>query len=109
MMKNDPMYGSQFLANLGLLGVSHVYHHLYEYGTVSIFGAMSAPRRSSLVRDGGAVIEEALEVRFTFDERIDDAFSCARSLALVQRILEMPARHLGAPLGEPTFTAAATT
>jgi len=109
MMKNDPMFGSLFLANLGSLGVSDVYHHLYEYGTVSIFGAMSAPRRSSFVRDGRAVIEDALEVRWTFDERIDDAFSCARSLALVQRILEMPAHHLGAPTGEPTFTAAATT
>jgi len=106
MMRNDPMYGSLFLANLGSLGVSDVYHHLYEYGTVSIFGAMSSPRRHSLVVGGRAVVEDALDVRWTFDERIDDAFSCARSLALVKEILETPVRHLGPPEGEPTWRAA---
>ena len=106
MMRNDPMYGSLFLANLGSLGVSDVYHHLYEYGTVSIFGAMSSPRRHNLVVGGRAVVEDALDVRWTFDERIDDAFSCARSLALVKEILETPVRHLGPPEGEPTWRAA---
>jgi hypothetical protein len=103
MMKNDPMYASLFLANLGSMGVSDVFHHLYEYGTVSIFGAMSAPRLASVVVDGHAVVEDTLAVRWTFDERIDDAFSCAHSLTLVQEILEEPARHLGPPEGEPSW------
>ncbi len=103
MMKNDPMYSSLFLANMGSMGVSDVYHHLYEYGTVSIFGAMSAPRRTTIAVDGHMVVEETLDVRWTFDERIDDAFSCAHSLAVVQDILEAPARHLGPPEGEPIW------
>jgi hypothetical protein len=104
MMRNDPMYASLFLANLGSVGISDVYHHLYEYGTVSIFGAVSAPRRSSAAeggRDGG---EEQLAIRWTFDERIDDAFSCVRSLRLAQQIVEDPARHLGPPEGEPAWS-----
>jgi pyruvate/2-oxoglutarate dehydrogenase complex dihydrolipoamide acyltransferase (E2) component len=103
MMKNDPMYSSLFLANMGSMGLSDVFHHLYEYGTVSIFGAMSAPRRTTMAIDGKLVVEETLGVRWTFDERIDDAFSCAHSLALVQNILEEPDRHLGAPDGEPMW------
>jgi hypothetical protein len=105
MMREDPMYASLFLANLGSLGVSDVYHHLYEYGTVSIFGAMSAPRRVGLVVDGRLEIKDTLGVRWTFDERIDDAFSCARSLTLVRDILEEPERHLGPPEGDPGFRA----
>jgi len=101
MMRNDPMYASLFLANLGSVGISRAYHHLYEYGTVSIFGAVSAPRRESRA-DG----EELLEVRWTFDERIDDAFSSARSLALAQRILEDPAGQLGPPEGNPAWAGA---
>jgi hypothetical protein len=102
MMKNDPMYASLFLANLGSVGISDVYHHLYEYGTVSIFGAVSAVRRTPVVAaDGAVAAEETLLVRWTFDERIDDGFSCARSLRLAQEILEDPARHLGPPEGEP--------
>jgi hypothetical protein len=107
MMKNDPMYTSLFLANLGSVGVSDVYHHLYEYGTVSIFGAVSAPRRAAIVVDGRQVVEDVLGVRWTFDERIDDAFYCARSLALVQEIVEMPTHHLGAPEGDGTWRPAA--
>ena len=104
MIRDDPMYASLFLANLGSVGVSDVYHHLYEYGTVSIFGAVSAPRRAGFAGRDGVTSEEALSVRWTFDERIDDAFSCARSLALVQKILEDPARWLGPPEGDPAWT-----
>jgi hypothetical protein len=104
MIRSDPMYASLFLANLGSVGVSDVYHHLYEYGTVSIFGAVSAPRRAGA---GGPAPsgDEVLQVRWTFDERIDDALSCARSLALAQRIVEEPGRHLGPAEGQPAWPA----
>jgi hypothetical protein len=107
MMKDDPMYASLFLANLGSVGVSDAFHHLYEYGTVSIFGAVSAPRRHAFVEKDQVVVDDGLSVRWTFDERIDDAFSCARSLLLVQQIIEDPARHLGPPDGEPVWAGAA--
>lgn len=103
MIRDDPMYATIFLANLGSVGVSDVFHHLYEYGTVSIFGAVSAPRRAVFASRDGVTSEEALSVRWTFDERIDDAFSCARSLALVQKVLEDPGRWLGSPEGTPVW------
>jgi hypothetical protein len=103
MTANDPMYASVFLANLGSAGISDAFHHLYEYGTVSIFGVMSAVRQTPLVEDGQVVAREALGVRWTFDERIHDAFYAARSLTVVQRILEDPVHHLGAPEGAPAY------
>jgi pyruvate/2-oxoglutarate dehydrogenase complex dihydrolipoamide acyltransferase (E2) component len=103
MIKSDPMYSSLFLANLGSVGVSDAFHHLYEYGNVSIFGAVSAVRRAAFVERDEVVVADALSVRWTFDERIDDAFSAARSLLLVQHVMEDPARWLGAPEGEPAF------
>ncbi len=106
MIRDDPMFSSLFLANLGSVGISDAFHHLYEYGTVSIFGAVSAPRRVALPSAHGVVSEDMLSVRWTFDERIDDAFSSARSLALVRNILEHPAEHLGPPEGTPTWRCA---
>jgi hypothetical protein len=103
MTANDPMYASLFLANLGSAGISDAYHHLYEYGTVSIFGTMSALRRMPFVEGDQVVVSEGLSIRWTFDERIHDAFYAARSLAIVKRILEHPTRWLGAPDGEPVF------
>jgi hypothetical protein len=104
MIRDDPMYSSIFLANLGSVGISDTFHHLFEYGTVSIFGAVSAPGRAVFPTRDGATSEEALSVRWTLDERIDDAFSTARSLRIVQNILEDPARWLGPPEGNPTWT-----
>jgi hypothetical protein len=103
MIANDPMFSSLFLANLGSVGVSDVFHHLYEYGNTSIFGAVSAPRPAVFPGRDGPRVEPALAVRWTFDERIDDALSCSRSLAVVQRILEDPARWLGPPEGTPRW------
>ncbi len=105
MTANDPMYASVFLANLGSAGISDAYHHLYEYGTVSIFGAISAVRRMPVVDGDRVVAREGLAVRWTFDERIHDAYYAARSLAIVQRILEDPARYLGAAEAEPAYAA----
>jgi hypothetical protein len=103
MTANDPMYASLFLANLGSAGISDAYHHLYEYGTVSVFGAMSAVRPTPLVDGDRVVVGEGLSVRWTFDERIHDAFYAARSLHIVQRVIEDPMNCLGAPDGEPVF------
>jgi hypothetical protein len=107
MTGNDPMYASLFLANLGSVGVNDTYHHLYEYGTVSIFGAVSAPRRMPFVEGDAVVVKDGLTVRWTFDERVHDAFYAARALDMLQRAIEDPARHLGPPEGEPVLAVSA--
>ena len=103
MTESDPMYASVFLANLGSVGVSDVYHHLFEYGTVSIFGAVSAPARMPFVEGDAVVPRAGVRVRWSFDERIHDAFYCAKSLELVRKIVESPAEHLGDAAGAPAF------
>lgn len=106
MIRPDPMYSSLFLANLGSLGLSDVFHHLFEYGTCSVFGAVGEVRRVPLVEGGAVAVVETLSVRWTLDERIDDGFSAARSLRLVQRAMEDPVRWLGPPEGEPCLRTA---
>ena len=103
MTASDPMFASLFLANLGSAGISDAYHHLFEYGTVSVFGAVSAPCRMPFVEGDTVAVRPGLRVRWSFDERIHDAFYGARSLDLVRRILESPQAHLGAPEGDPAF------
>lgn len=103
MTDPDPMFASIFLANLGSVGISDAYHHLYEYGTVSIFGAVSAPAYLPFVEGETVVARPGLRVRWSFDERIHDAFYSARSLGLVRDIVEAPAQHLGTPDGDPRY------
>jgi pyruvate/2-oxoglutarate dehydrogenase complex dihydrolipoamide acyltransferase (E2) component len=93
--KNDPMYASIFVANLGSVGIDRVWHHLYEYGTVSHFCVIGGIRpRVVPGADGKPVVRDTLRLRFSFDERINDGFYCASSLALVRDDLENPERLL---------------
>jgi hypothetical protein len=103
MTESDPMYASLFLANLGSIGLSDVYHHLFEYGTVSLFGAVSAPSRMTFVDGDRVVVQPGLRVRWSFDERVHDGFYSARSLDLTRQIVESPRTQLGDPEGEPAF------
>jgi hypothetical protein len=106
LTRDDPMFASVFLANLGSAGLSDAFHHLYEYGTTAMFGALSAPARMPFVEQDAVVAREGVGVRFTFDERINDGFYAARSLAIARRIVEDPERWLGDPSG-PALPAAA--
>ncbi len=104
--RDDPMFASVFLANLGSAGLSDAFHHLYEYGTTSLFGTIGAAKRLPFVEHGSVVAREGVGVRYTFDDRINDGFYAARSLAIARRIVEDPARWLGDPAG-PGLPAAA--
>lgn len=98
MIAPDPMYASLFAANLGSLGIDDVTHHLYEYGTVSLFGAVGVAGPQLVVGpDGQPAVQEGVKVRWTFDERINDGFYCAASLRLVREVFDTPEPLLGPP------------
>jgi len=75
----DPMYTSVFLANLGSLGIDAAYHHLYEYGNCPLFVTL-----------GAVTSQQTVMLRYTYDERIEDGFYCARALELLQRLISDP-------------------
>lgn len=98
MIASDPMYTSLFVANLGSVGIENAYHHLYEYGTCSLFGAVGkAGPRLFAGEDGKPEVRQGLRIGWTFDERINDGFYCTASLGIAQRIAEDPERYLGKP------------
>jgi pyruvate/2-oxoglutarate dehydrogenase complex dihydrolipoamide acyltransferase (E2) component len=98
MIRNDPMYCSAFVANLGSVGIDRTYHHMYEYGTASLFGVIGVPRKNLVVGAGDKTeIKEQVELRWTFDERINDGFYCAASMRYMARIVEDPDRYIGSP------------
>ena len=113
MIEPDPMYTSLFLGNLGSIHISHAQHHLYEYGTASFFGVIGEVRNAvEADRKGNVVVRQVLPIAWSFDERINDGFYCAESIALTERIVEDPETHVGsiaaAPLARRSQTSAAT-
>lgn len=91
----DPLYSSMFLANLGSIHIDNAFHHLYEYGTCSLFGVVGAARKTLVAgRNGQPEVCEVLQAQWSFDERINDGFYCVESLELLRRVLENPQRYV---------------
>jgi len=83
MIESDPMFSSIFVANLGSVGLDAGYHHLWEYGTCSLFAVLGRIHERP---DGGA----SVRVKYSYDERIADGMYAAITLASVKERLEKP-------------------
>lgn len=91
MIREDPLYASAFVANLGSVGIAAAYHHLYEYGTIPIFVVVGAYRRIPVVEPDGRIgARRVSTLKYTYDERIEDGFYCARALTRMKQLLEQP-------------------
>ena len=98
MIRSDPMFASIFVANLGSLGLDNTYHHLYEYGNVSLFSVLGVPKKHVFADASGKIYsKDAIQVRWSFDERITDAFYCSTALRAFTRVIEDPEKYVGPP------------
>jgi hypothetical protein len=90
----DALYSTVFLTDLGSIGMDPAYHHLYEYGTIGIFGAIGRAR-TELVGDpnsGRMERKRMATVRWSFDERVEDGLYAGYGLKHVQRLIEDPVK-----------------
>lgn len=83
MIDPDPMFTSIYVANLGSVGLEAGYHHVWEYGTASMFATLGKVyERHDGVR--------CVDVCYTYDERIEDGLHVAITLAEVKDRFENP-------------------
>lgn len=95
LIEPDPLYTSMFLANLGSIHIDNAFHHLYEYGTCSLFGVVGGARKSLVPGwSGQPETREMLQAQWTFDERVNDGFYCVESLEMLRRVMEDPERYV---------------
>jgi hypothetical protein len=87
---NDPMYASVFFANLASIGMDACYHHLYEYGTIGVFGAIGRPTTDPGSPTSGPDRRRTMTMRWTFDERTEDGLVAGYALKRAKQILEDP-------------------
>jgi hypothetical protein len=96
--KASPWHCGIFLTNIGSIGVESIYHHLYEFGTCSMFVAMGKKsRKHHLNKHGEVVVNKSILLKFVMDERICDGFYYASSMRMLNKILENPAVLLEPP------------
>ena len=94
----SPFHTSLFLTNLGSIGIESIYHHLYEFGTCSIFCAMGKKTKTNVVNNDGSIKSiKSLKLKFVLDERICDGFYYASSMRMLEKILNNPSLLLLPP------------
>lgn len=84
-------YSTVLMSNLGSIGCGSVYHHLTDFGTNSIVLTIGEIKKEPYVTDEGKVeIHDFCDFGITLDERIADGFYFAKSVKLLEYILNHP-------------------
>ena len=87
----SPFHTSMFISNLASIQMDAVYHHLYDFGTTSLFVTMGKPNRS-FAQDGE--VKRTMSLGVSIDERICLGAVWAKALYEFKRNLEKPERLL---------------
>jgi hypothetical protein len=90
MIEPDPLYASVFFANLASIGMEPCWHHLYEYGTIGVFCVIGRPTTDPGSPTSGPDRRRTMELRWTFDERVEDGLVAGYALKRAKQILEDP-------------------
>jgi len=89
-IRDDPFFASAFLANLGSVGGSAAFHHLYEYGDIPLFVTLGRVAEEVVVKDGKPTVRTIARLRIVYDERIEDGFNALRAMITLRKLLENP-------------------
>ena len=97
LLELSPFHGSLFFTSMGSLGIPPIYHHLYDFGNLPVFGAFGMKRKAYELKEDGSVVQRKyVDVKFVLDERIVDGFYYAtffkyyRRLMLHPELLDLP-------------------
>jgi hypothetical protein len=91
LLELSPFHGSLFFTSMGSLGIPPIYHHLYDFGNLPVFGAFGCKRRALEVEEDGSVVQKKyIDVKFVLDERICDGYYYATFFKYYRRLLAHP-------------------
>lgn len=88
----SPFHTSFFITNLKSLGIGHIFHHTYEFGTTGLFLAMGKEKLIPVVRGDRIVQEKHMGFGMVTDERFCDGFYFATSLRKMRKLMQNPAQ-----------------
>ncbi len=87
----SPFHTSFFITNLKSLGINHIYHHTYEFGTTGLFFAMGKEKQVPVVKGNEITTEKHMGFGLVSDERFCDGLYFALSLRQLRKFMKNPA------------------
>ncbi|MBR3335016.1 MAG: 2-oxo acid dehydrogenase subunit E2 [Clostridia bacterium] len=90
LIRELPFYSGMFITNNGSIGLHHPFHHIYNFGDVSLFIGMGSILKEATVEDGKARMKRWLPLGMTADERVCSGAHYAAFFFDVLRLLDNP-------------------
>ena len=91
LIKASPFHTSCFITNLKSIKLGHIYHHLYNFGTTTIFASMGKEQMEPYIENNKELkIGKFMNIGMSLDERIADGLYMGKSLKLVMDLLGNP-------------------
>lgn len=98
ILKASPFHTSMFITNMASIGMPSVYHHIYNFGTTSVFIGMGRIERHAEPAPGGAVrFRRMIPLGVVIDERIACGAAYGRAFSFLREMLADPAKLLVPP------------
>lgn len=88
----SPFHSGLFITSMMTIRTNYVYHHLYEFGTTSLFASLGKFEKRVEMRDGQTVEKRYMPVGVTVDERIGAGYEFACFLREFEIYMRKPKR-----------------
>lgn len=90
-VEDDPLFSSTLVSNMGSFGLNAPLHHLYEWGTISVFLTVGKIQKKPIVNKNGEVlVQDRIDFGFTVDERVCGGKTLASALSFFISCIENP-------------------
>ena len=91
IMEASPFHTSLFITHMGSIGMPAVNHHIYNFGTTSLFLSLGSVERQTVIgSDGKAARKRYLPIGITADDRICAGAMYARMVNRMMHYLNNP-------------------
>lgn len=98
---NNIYFSSMIISNLGSIRCGAIYHNLADFGSCSSLTSIGEIKNEVVInKEGEQEIRKICEFGVTLDERIADGFYFAKSVGLIEYILQYP-EILSEPISRP--------
>jgi len=91
ILEASPFHTSCFVTNLKSIGMSNIFHHIYNFGTTGIFISMGKEKMLATVNEQNEIVPaKIMKLGIVLDERICDGFYASKSLKYALNLMQNP-------------------
>jgi hypothetical protein len=98
IIKLSPFHCSFFVTDLGSLGIKPVYHHIYDFGTTSVFISFGIREQKQEIENDMTINNRKyMDLKVVVDERIVDGFYFSSAMKYMFKAINKPTILLEKP------------